>query len=613
MPGEKKGKFPSPFEVEVPVKTEDWQEMYTYFDFFCEERREYDEKNRIWYYDSLHFPYPLTPFETTFTNQWWVSLAQYNSRIFAIPPARGLEHRILGGYLYISPTAIEDPNEIGERVVEFKKRAGFYYENWDSLYAKWVKKFTALVDETENLLVKDLPTPLEDEAVVFEGRGVSSAHVLWANYRKCIENFFLGWQLHFEFLNVCYAGYLTFVGICKQLFPDITEQTITQMVQGIDPVLFRPDAELVNLAKMARENGVAALFKEDLKPEELLAHMAKSEGGKKWLDYFESVKRPWFYMNTGAGFSHHDIGWIDDLSIPFSMIRGYIGAFEKGKEVGRNPQSVRAERGKLVGEYRALIQTEEDRAVFDQLHALAANAFPYTENHLFYVEHFFHTVFWRKMREYGKLLHQHGYIKDPEDIWFLKRGEVDDVIYEVCIEWANRAPARAPDYIPKLIERRKEVYKKLQAWTPPPALGVPPDVITEPFTIMLWGVTNETINSWLLQQDAGLETTKELRGFGASPGVVEGRAKVIKDVSDIKQVQPDDILVCKATSPSWAPVFGIIKATVSDLGGIMCHAAIVSREYELPAVVGTGYGTIMIKTGDRLRVDGTSGVVTILD
>ena len=94
--------------------------------------------------------------------------AQYNSRVFAIPPACGLEHRILGGYLYVSPTAIEDPKEIEERVVEFKKRAGYYYEHWDELYAKWVKKITAIIDETEALEVKDLPEPLEDEAVVLK-------------------------------------------------------------------------------------------------------------------------------------------------------------------------------------------------------------------------------------------------------------------------------------------------------------------------------------------------------------------------------------------------------------------------------------------------------------
>ena len=217
------------------------------------------------------------------------------------------------------------------------------------------------------------------------------------------------------------------------------------------------------------------------------------------------------------------------------------------------------------------------------------------------------------MREFARLLHRSNYIKDPEDIWFLKRGELDDVIYEVCIEWANRAPARAPHYIPKLIERRKAVYKELLEWTPPPALGEPPDVITEPFTIMLWGVTNSTIDSWLQQQEAIADSGKEVKGFGASPGIVEGRAKVIKDLSEIKELEQGDILVCKATSPSWAPVFGMIKATVSDLGGIMCHAAIVSREYQLPSVVGTMYGTTVIKTGDWIRVDGNSGVVTIMD
>jgi pyruvate,water dikinase len=296
------------------------------------------------------------------------------------------------------------------------------------------------------------------------------------------------------------------------------------------------------------------------------------------------------------------------------MIRNYIEKMEKGEEVRRDVEKIKADRDRIVEEYRSLIQDEEDREQFDQILALAQNLFPYTENHIFYVEHFFHTVFWRKMREYGRLLHKHSYVKDPEDIWFLKRGELDDVIYELAIEWANRAPAHAPGYIPKLIEKRKEIYEKLSEWTPPPALGEPPEVITEPFTIMLWGVTDETIKSWLKQIGGEeLEQTKELEGFPASPGVVEGRARVMTDIRQLKELEEGEILVCKATSPSWAPVFGKIKATVSDLGGIMCHAAIVSREYGLPAVVGTGYATQMIKSGDIIRVDGDSGKVTILN
>jgi pyruvate,water dikinase len=72
------------------------------------------------------------------------------------------------------------------------------------------------------------------------------------------------------------------------------------------------------------------------------------------------------------------------------------------------------------------------------------------------------------------------------------------------------------------------------------------------------------------------------------------------------------VLVAPSTSPSWTPVFGTIAAAVLDTGGIMCHAAIVAREYQLPAIVGTGTATKVIKTGDRLRVDGGTGTVTIL-
>jgi pyruvate,water dikinase len=71
--------------------------------------------------------------------------------------------------------------------------------------------------------------------------------------------------------------------------------------------------------------------------------------------------------------------------------------------------------------------------------------------------------------------------------------------------------------------------------------------------------------------------------------------------------------VCGSTSPAWAPIFSKIRATVTDVGGVMSHAAIVCREYGLPAVVGTGRATSEIRTGQMIRVDGTAGLVTLLD
>jgi pyruvate,water dikinase len=94
--------------------------------------------------------------------------------------------------------------------------------------------------------------------------------------------------------------------------------------------------------------------------------------------------------------------------------------------------------------------------------------------------------------------------------------------------------------------------------------------------------------------------------------VVEGKARVIKKVEDLALLEAGEIMVAPTTSPSWAPAFTKIGGAVTDVGGPMCHAAIVCREYGLPTVVGTGNGTSVIKTGDLIKIDGDSGLVNIL-
>jgi pyruvate,water dikinase len=137
-----------------------------------------------------------------------------------------------------------------------------------------------------------------------------------------------------------------------------------------------------------------------------------------------------------------------------------------------------------------------------------------------------------------------------------------------------------------------------------------PDVIDDPAIVMLWGITRESLDAWLT---AGKQPdSRELKGFAASNGVAEGIARVVKSVDDIGRLRHGDILICQVTNPTWAPVFQKIAAAVSDIGGSMSHAAIVAREYGLPAVVGTGTATRTIKDGQRIRVDGGRGIVTIL-
>jgi pyruvate,water dikinase len=194
-------------------------------------------------------------------------------------------------------------------------------------------------------------------------------------------------------------------------------------------------------------------------------------------------------------------------------------------------------------------------------------------------------------------------------MFYLGRNELRDALFDYCNAWAVGAAPIGPVHWPPVIAKRKAMMAALATRAPQPALNAPPEVITEPFTIMLWGITSESIAAWL---GAGAGDGV-LKGMAASPGVVEGPARVVRSADQLSEIQPGEILVAPVTAPSWAPVFGKIAATVTDIGGMMSHASIVCREYGLPAVTGTGNASSTIRTGQRLRVDGGAGIVTVLD
>ncbi len=100
-----------------------------------------------------------------------------------------------------------------------------------------------------------------------------------------------------------------------------------------------------------------------------------------------------------------------------------------------------------------------------------------------------------------------------------------------------------------------------------------------------------------------------LVGMPGSSGVTEGFARIIHQSSEFNKLKHDDILIAPYTNPSWTPLFEIASAVVVDTGGVMSHAAIVAREYGIPAVMGVVDGTVKLKDGDKIRVDGTSGSV----
>jgi pyruvate,water dikinase len=596
--------FPSPYEISAPKGAEDWQEMYPYYMRFQPDKRKEDE-DKFWFCNNQHWPVPLRPFDMIMLEYSQKTLGQYNTRHLLIPPANGIECKMINGYVYMSMVPVA-PQDIEARVPHFMERAGHYFSNWTDLLEAWEKKVRGAIAELETVQFETLPdmVPLD---WIKEGRGTDNASELLENFDKALTVFHRVWQYHFEFLNLGYAAYVDFFGFVKEQFPSVPDQAIAKMVQGVDSILFRPDDELKKLSQMAVVLDITEMFKSG-DVTSVLAAVAKAPKGQEWLDAWEAAQDPWFNFSTGSGLLSTDKRWNDDLNIPLDYIREYIDRLVAGEDILRPTERLQTERDRMTTEYRELMD-EDMQEVFDGKLGLARTVFPYVEDHNFFIEHWSMGVFWRKMRELSKVLSQAGFWPDEDGMFFVKRSELREILWDYCNAWASGIPVAGDSIWPAVVDKRRKMLDVLGNETPAPALNNPPEEITEPFTIMLWGITSEAIERW-----AGSQNSDDtgLTGMAASPGVVEGIARVLRDPDQLKELKQGEILVAPVTAPSWAPVFGKIGAAVTDIGGIMSHAAIVCREYGLPAVTGTGFASARIKTGMKLRVDGNKGTVTVI-
>lgn len=596
--------FPSAFDVALPKGAEDWQDLYPYYTRFLPQQREADDA-KFWFCNSQHYPTPFKPFDVIMLDFSIKCLGAYNSRTWMVPPANGVDYRILNGYIYFSPVDVP-PEEIEWRVPHFIERAGHYFANWDDLLANWKTKVLGAIKEMDALEFDALPE-MESIEMVTGGVGLDSSNKLFVAYDEAIRLCHVIWQYHFEFLNLGYAAYLDFFTFVKEQFPSIPDQAIAKMVQGVDSELFRPDDELKKLAQLAVKLGCADALKSGT-VEEALSAVANASGGTEWLAAWEAAKDPWFNYTSGNGFYSSDKYWIDHLDIPLGYLRDYIPKVEAGHDIMRPTDKLIAERDRITGEYRDMMD-EDAQAAFDEKLGLARTVFPYVEDHNFYIEHWAMGRFWRQMHKLSRLLQRQGFWDAPDGMFFLSRNEVRDVLWDYAQAWAIGTPTHGKDIWPAEVNRRRDIHTTLSQTTPLPALNNPPEVITEPFTIMLWGITSEAVERWSASDEEGAA----IKGMAGSPGVAEGIARVLRSPDELPDLREGEILVTPVTAPSWAPVFGKIGAAVTDIGGMMSHAAIVCREYGLPAVTGTGSASAKIKTGMRVRVDGNAGTVEILD
>ena len=264
----------------------------------------------------------------------------------------------------------------------------------------------------------ELPEYEPDEVMFEDDRNTAFYEVLDA-YARTLRCGDLMWQHHFEFLLLGYGAYVTFSRVLQG--PSAGHPRPAHRADGRRHR--RPALQAERRARPPGEAGDRHRRRRRVRrgrdsPAEIDAELAESEAGRAWLEALEAVKDPWFNMATGDGLYHYYGSWYDDPSIPYASIVGHIRALKAGEEVERPTEEIARERDRLAEEYGALLD-EDARATFHELLGLSRMVFPYVEEHKFYCDYWFLTRWWNKVREFGALLADHGFLEDREDVFHL--------------------------------------------------------------------------------------------------------------------------------------------------------------------------------------------------
>ena len=236
----------------------------------------------------------------------------------------------------------------------------------------------------------------------------------------------------------------------------------------------------------------------------------------------------------------------------------------------------------------------DDRERLQQALDLSLGMNPLTPDHHFYVDQGTNARLRIVLIEIGRKLTGAGTLDDPEDVVYLRYNELRLLMADQDAFDAH-----------ELVSDRRDAREEAAERRPPSWVGTATKTALDFPYNALWGFPDK----FYAGEPA---TTGEVKGLAASPGVVEGPARFVASLDEFDQVRDGEILVCRMTNPAWVVLFTKITGLVTEAGGVISHPAVVAREFGIPAVVGTTNAGERIKTGDRVRVNGTTGVVEIL-
>ena len=550
------------------------------------------EAEQFWILDDLHCPNPLSPMFFDIGG-WWLT-CDHMFRRFGTPFASDWVAKNINGYLYTA--AIPANPDIHVEAAEYQARYVPRVPRSDD-YAGKIGAYlgNVLPHYAENFLDwwndRILPEMERNFAYIdgFDKDGASMT-ALAVLLEDMIDIHDRHWKIHWMLNFAQFSATMGLNGAIDEIKPDAKPDLKGRLQSSVKD---RNWDSVEVLWKMKETVKASDTLRAAFEAETAAGVMTALEGSEEGRKLIKEQLEPYLEEFGHKALWSHEVMfplWIENPAPAIEAVRGYLlsdydfPATLKGVEDDLNDAIKECMEG-VEGEAREKLQAALD---------LSLKMNPLTPDHHFYIDQGTNARLRTVLLAVGRKFVEADIIDDAEDIMFLRYNELRALVGDPSAYDAR-----------EIVSDRRDEHEEATSKRPPDWLGTATEeALAFPYA-GLWGFPERFYRE---------PPTKsgEITGLAASPGVIEAKARVITSLDQFHTVEEGEVLVCRMTNPAWVVLFTQISGLVTDAGGTTSHSAVVSREFGLPAVVGTSVATKDIKTGDTVRVNGTTGVVEIL-
>jgi phosphohistidine swiveling domain-containing protein len=552
------------------------------------------EKDLFWVFDDLHCPNPLSPMFADIGG-WWLT-CDHMFRRFGTDFATDWLAKFVNGYVYTAvipadSTLLLDSDHYGYRWAgrvpldsSYAGKIGAYgaavlptygrhFADWwrDRLVPEMDRNYAYLeerVDQARELSLMELAVLFEDAIDVHDRH----------------------WKIHWMLNFAQFSATLNLRAAIEKWRGSVDEVLLGRLGNSASDRNWDSIKALWELKETVKGNPELAGAFRGATAAEILASLKGSDQGRAYLaDRVTSYQREYGYH---AVWSHEFIYPTvrEEVEPVLELVRGYV---ETDYDY---PKTIAAVKADIESASDELLKGLSGEALQEirELNEINLKMAPLTPDHHFYIDQGANAHLRLVLMAIGAKLVEMGRLVRADDVMFLKYNELRIFMGDPAAIDAN-----------SLILGRRSERESSARLRPPDWIGTATATQLAVPYLANWGFPAK-----FERKPAAVKG--QIVGLGGSPGVIEGVARVVLTVDEFDQVRKGDIVVCQMTNPAWVALFTKMAGLVTDAGGVTSHAAVLSREFAIPAVIGTSVATRMIKNGDRIRVNGTTGVVDIV-